>query len=123
MILLEPAHKILHTTVKFKRRTISVTPFSGTSPSHFTLWSRQLALRLRVDLQSPRKVVPKGRPLEVLQSAENRRSNFICGAVPEGVGSETGRAYIASFSMALAALAVEFIFGHWNYTTVLNIFF
>jgi len=27
MILLEPAHKILHTTVKFKRRTISVTPF------------------------------------------------------------------------------------------------
>jgi hypothetical protein len=25
MILLEPAHKILHTTVKFKRRTISVT--------------------------------------------------------------------------------------------------
>jgi hypothetical protein len=25
--------------------------------------------------------------------------------------------------MALAALAVEFIFGHWNYTTVLNIFF
>ena len=31
MILLEPAYKILHTTVKFKRRTISVTPFSGTS--------------------------------------------------------------------------------------------
>jgi hypothetical protein len=29
MILLEPAYKILHTTVKFKRRTISVTPFSG----------------------------------------------------------------------------------------------
>jgi hypothetical protein len=27
MILLEPAYKILHTTVKFKRRTISVTPF------------------------------------------------------------------------------------------------
>ena len=26
MILLEPAYKILHTTVKFKRRTISVTP-------------------------------------------------------------------------------------------------
>jgi len=25
--------------------------------------------------------------------------------------------------MALAALAVEFIFGHSNYTTVLNIFF
>jgi hypothetical protein len=31
MILLEPAHKILHTTVKFKRRTISVTPFTGIS--------------------------------------------------------------------------------------------
>jgi hypothetical protein len=28
MILLEPAYKILHTTVKFKRRTISVAPFS-----------------------------------------------------------------------------------------------
>jgi hypothetical protein len=27
MILLEPAYKILHTPVKFKRRTISVTPF------------------------------------------------------------------------------------------------
>jgi hypothetical protein len=26
MILLEPAYKILHTTVKFKRRTISVKP-------------------------------------------------------------------------------------------------
>jgi len=26
MILLEPAYKILHVTVKFKRRTISVTP-------------------------------------------------------------------------------------------------
>jgi hypothetical protein len=34
MILLEPAYKIFHTSVKFKRRTISVTPFSrnyGTS--------------------------------------------------------------------------------------------
>jgi hypothetical protein len=29
MILLEPAYKILHTKVKFKRRTISVTPFFG----------------------------------------------------------------------------------------------
>jgi hypothetical protein len=29
MILLEPAYKILHTTVKFKRRTISVTPYFG----------------------------------------------------------------------------------------------
>jgi hypothetical protein len=28
MILLEPAYKIFHTSVKFKRRTISVTPFS-----------------------------------------------------------------------------------------------
>jgi hypothetical protein len=27
MILLEPAYKILHTAVKFKRRTISVTSF------------------------------------------------------------------------------------------------
>jgi hypothetical protein len=27
MILLEPAYKIFHTSVKFKRRTISVTPF------------------------------------------------------------------------------------------------
>jgi hypothetical protein len=27
MILLEPAYKILHTKVKFKRRTISVTPY------------------------------------------------------------------------------------------------
>jgi hypothetical protein len=27
MILLEPAYKILHTTVEFKRRTISVTPY------------------------------------------------------------------------------------------------
>jgi hypothetical protein len=29
MILLEPAYKILHTPVKFKRRTISVTPSSN----------------------------------------------------------------------------------------------
>jgi hypothetical protein len=29
MILLEPAYKIFHTSVKFKRRTISVTPFSA----------------------------------------------------------------------------------------------
>jgi hypothetical protein len=29
MILLETAYKILHSTVKIKRRTISVTPFSG----------------------------------------------------------------------------------------------
>jgi hypothetical protein len=29
IILLEPAYKIFHTSVKFKRRTISVTPFSG----------------------------------------------------------------------------------------------
>jgi hypothetical protein len=29
MILLEPAYKILHTKVKFKRRTISVASFSG----------------------------------------------------------------------------------------------
>jgi hypothetical protein len=29
MILLEPAYKILHVTGKFKRRTISVTPFFG----------------------------------------------------------------------------------------------
>jgi hypothetical protein len=29
MILLEPAYKIFHTSVKFKRRTIFVTPFSG----------------------------------------------------------------------------------------------
>jgi len=31
MILLEPAYKILHANVKFKRRTISVTPFSRNS--------------------------------------------------------------------------------------------
>ena len=37
MILLEPAYKILHTTVKFKRRTISVTPFFGNFVSHYTL--------------------------------------------------------------------------------------
>jgi hypothetical protein len=35
MILLEPAHKILHTTVKFKRRTISVTPFAGNYDAKF----------------------------------------------------------------------------------------
>jgi hypothetical protein len=29
MILLEPAYKILHAPVEFKRRTISVTPFQG----------------------------------------------------------------------------------------------
>jgi hypothetical protein len=34
MILLEPAYKILHTTVKFKRRTISVTPFRGSIGPH-----------------------------------------------------------------------------------------
>jgi hypothetical protein len=54
---------------------------------------------------------------------ENKTAEDSRNTVPKGVGSETGRAYIASFSMALAALAVEFIFGHWNYTTVLNIFF
>jgi hypothetical protein len=48
-----------------------------------------LTLRRRVDLQSPRKIVPKGRPLEVLQSAENKWSNLICGAVPQSVGCET----------------------------------
>jgi len=31
MILLEPAHKILHLNVEIKRRTISVTPFSRSS--------------------------------------------------------------------------------------------
>jgi len=36
MILLEPAYKILHTTVKFKRRTISVTPFSGNYRNHLS---------------------------------------------------------------------------------------
>src|SRR5271155_678289 len=47
IILLEPAHKILHTTVKFKRRTISVTPFSrncgrGNEPlSHWLPISRR----------------------------------------------------------------------------------
>ena len=55
--------------------------FSGTSPSHITLRSCQLTLWLRVDLQSPRKIVPKCLPLEVLQSAENMRSNLICGVV------------------------------------------
>jgi hypothetical protein len=37
MILLEPAYKILHATVKFKRRTISVSPHVGDaidSPMH-----------------------------------------------------------------------------------------
>jgi len=34
MILLEPAYKILHTKVKFKRRTISVTPFFGKFDVH-----------------------------------------------------------------------------------------
>jgi hypothetical protein len=29
MILLEPAYKILHAAVEFKRRTISVTPYFG----------------------------------------------------------------------------------------------
>jgi hypothetical protein len=33
MILLEPAYKILHTTVKFKRRTISVSPEAHGSKS------------------------------------------------------------------------------------------
>src|ERR1035438_9948177 len=42
-----------------------------------------------VDLHSPRKIVPRGRPLEVLQSAENRRSNLISRAVPKGVDLET----------------------------------
>jgi len=36
MILLEPAYKILHTTVKFKRRTISVSPFSGNYRNHLS---------------------------------------------------------------------------------------
>jgi hypothetical protein len=31
-------------------------------------------------------IVPKGCPLKALQSAENRRSQLICGAVTEGVG-------------------------------------
>jgi hypothetical protein len=33
-----------------------------------------------------RKVVPKDRPLEILQSSENRRSKLMCGAVSKGVG-------------------------------------
>jgi hypothetical protein len=61
---------------------------SGNFAAHFTLRSCQLTLRLPVNLQNPRKIVPKGRPLEVLQSAEKRRLNLICGAGPEGVGSE-----------------------------------
>jgi hypothetical protein len=54
MILLEPAYKILHTSLKFKRRTISVTPF----PRHIIDWlidmhcSNQLPVRLPVARQS-----------------------------------------------------------------------
>ena len=52
--------------------------------------SRQLTLRLRVvDLQSNARLFPKRRPLEVLQSAENRLSKFICGAVSESHGCGT----------------------------------
>jgi hypothetical protein len=36
MILLEPAYKIFHTSVKFKRRTISVTPFLPSFISHLS---------------------------------------------------------------------------------------
>ena len=50
-----------------------------------------IALRLRVDLHSPHKIVSRGRPLEVLQSAEDRRSNLISRAVPKGVGYGTSR--------------------------------
>ena len=60
--------------------------------AHFTLRSCHLTLRLPVNLQNPRKIVPNGRPLEVLQSAEKRRLNLICGAVPEGVDYEIGLA-------------------------------
>ena len=49
----------------------------------------------------PAQDCTKGLPLEVLQSAENRRSNLICGVVPEGVGSEIGRASNISRSPTL----------------------
>ena len=67
-------------------------PLSGAEYNQFRHTVQQnaaIALRLRVDLHSPRKIVPRGRPLEVLQSAENRRSNLISRAVPKGVGYET----------------------------------
>ncbi len=46
MILLEPAYKILHTTVKFKRRTISVSPFFVHFDAKFGVVGRQDCLRV-----------------------------------------------------------------------------
>jgi hypothetical protein len=69
-------------------------PLSGAEYNQFRHTVQQnaaIALRLRVDLHSPRKIVPRGRPLEVLQSAEDRRSNLISRAVPKGVGYGTSR--------------------------------
>jgi hypothetical protein len=46
MILLRPAYKILHTAVKFKRRTISVTPFLGSESPGGLVFSARLAVSL-----------------------------------------------------------------------------
>ena len=64
MILLEPAYKILHSTVKFKRRTISVTPFfwSLLSVLRWTLNvvnDNDFQRSLRVDNLQP-KLLPDG---------------------------------------------------------------
>jgi hypothetical protein len=68
-----------------------------------------LTFRLPVNLQNPRKIVPKGRPLEVLQAAEKRRLNLICGAGPEGVGSEIHPAPTAHEAEAIViAYALNF---------------
>ena len=69
------AFEQVHRVASITSRTWSKPRYFGNFAAHFTLRSCQLTLRLPVNLQNPRKIVPKGRPLEVPQSAEKRRWN------------------------------------------------
>jgi hypothetical protein len=88
--LSDPRDRLIPFCGKFKpRSTKFLKPrISGTLPSHFTLyglanWHSGFGSTSRV-----RADCSKRPTVEVLQSAENRRANLVCGAVPEGVGSE-----------------------------------
>jgi hypothetical protein len=64
MVLHRPVKTAIHfgkfTGQPVRQIELGETPFARTSLSHFTLSFRQLTLRLRVDLQTPRKIVTKG---------------------------------------------------------------
>src|ERR1017187_6561468 len=64
-------------------RPVETTPYFGNFAFSVHPKLSRLTLRLRVDLQTSRKIVPKSRPLGILQSAENRRAKLMSGTVPQ----------------------------------------